>query len=209
MNYEIDYPFIDGVEWQSAMLKLGNEKLLKDSMNGFVLTAPSDMVTLKAMYENVLKSGSDDEYSAFRVKVHSMKSNVATFGAYHVAGLAKYLEYAARDKESSVIIGLMPVFEREWNILRNAIISEFHMDDNDAASEAIVKEDLFVLLDKLESAMNEYDIDQADSVVEKLSSYSYSCDEKELLNQVKLHVANLDTEDCNEVIAKWKQIYSK
>lgn len=204
---EINLPFIDGVEWQSAMLKLRSEKLLRDSIEGFVITAPSDMDALKALYETVLKTNSDESYSSFRVKAHSMKTCVATIGAYHVAGLAKYLEYAARDKDSSIITGIMPLFEREWNVLRKSIISELELDKKDDNLTPISKDDLFAIFDKLESAMSEYDIDGADLAIEELATHSYSDNEEELFNQVKLHVTNLNTDDCIAILTQWRKLY--
>lgn len=117
-RYEDELPFIDGVDWNSAMNLLKSEKMLMDSIDDFCMMAKSELSTLKGMYENLLLKQNDETFSAYRSMVHSMMTKVVTIGANHVAGLAKYLEYAARDKDLDTIKRLMPVFEKEWNALK-------------------------------------------------------------------------------------------
>lgn len=81
----IELPFIDGVNWKHAMLKLKTEALLMDSIKNFSNMAQMDMKVLDGMYEKVTTSGDQASFDEYRIKVHSMKSNVATIGADHVA----------------------------------------------------------------------------------------------------------------------------
>ena len=206
---DIDLPFIDGVEWQSALNKIKDEKFFMELLEGFVMTAPSDMEELTSMYESIVATNSEESYNIYRIKVHSMKTNVATLGAYHVAGLAKYLEYAARDKDISVINSLMSVFAREWKALRDSFIEKFAMESKTEENLLpISKDGLDMLLNMLETSMSEYDIERSDAIIDELSAYSYSDKEQELFEQVKLHVMNLNVEECNRVILEWRQLYA-
>ena len=199
-----DLPFVDGIDWQSAMLKLRSEQLLKDSINSFSMMAKPDMQMLKEMYGRLVAGMSDESFDEYRIKVHSMKSNVATIGAYHVAGLAKYLEYGARDKDINVINNLMTLFEKEWLGLKNAVDEAFGLATEDDGNLPLIdKAELTELLGALKEAMDEFDYDRADAIVEKFSKYSYNEQEKEYFEKVKYAVLNLDGDLCSEIIDKW------
>lgn len=204
----VNLPYIDGVDWQGAMQNLQDEDLLREVVESFAMMAQSDIELLKTMYDNVIDGESDEAYHAYRIKVHSMKTSAATIGAYQVADLAKTLEYAARDKDVTVIRSVMPVFECEWNDLKDAVLREFKTDSGgDGNLPPIDKDDLLTYLNVLGTAMSEYDDERADAIVEELSSYSYSEAEGELFEQIKLHVMNLDADGCEKVLTAWKQIY--
>ena len=51
---EVELPFIDGVDWENAMLKLKSEALLRDSINGFSVMAKSDLDKLNDMLDAVI-----------------------------------------------------------------------------------------------------------------------------------------------------------
>lgn len=203
----VDLPYIDGVDWQSAMTKLKNEKLLTDSIKAFSVMALSDAEILKKMYGTLKESQSAKNFDEYRIKVHSMKSNAATLGAYHVAGLAKYLEYAARDNDINTIDSLMPTFEKQWLGLKDAIDAAFEIQrDETKELKPVTNEILFSCLDILTEAMDEMDIDRADAVIEELGQYSYEDECKPLIEALAISVMNMDSDECSEVIGKIKNL---
>ena len=172
----------------------------------FSVTAKSDIDKLNEMYDKLLKDSCAENFSAFRIKVHSMKSNVATIGANHVAGLAKYLEYAARDEKVDEINHLLPLFEREWISLKKCVDEKFGYEKKENSSESIEKDKLMVYLENLAEAMSEYDYDKADSVIEEMSVYAFNDGETKNYEQLKTSVMNLDTDGCIECINEWKTL---
>lgn len=206
-TFEIDLPYIDGVEWNSAFQKLKNEVILRKSIENFSVMAKSDLDQLQVMYDKLNANQSEETFSEYRIKVHAMKSNAATIGAYHVAGLAKYLEYAARDKDINVINKLMDVFANEWLTLKKSIDEAFDLiAESDDNLTPIDPDELKELLEILKAAMDEFDYDRADAVVEELSEHSYAEREKEFLEKVKNCVLNLDGITCVEVVDQWLNI---
>ncbi len=191
-----DMPSIDGVDWQSALYKLKDKNLLLNSIKTLSASAASDMSALKEMYSSIISDESEKSFDAYRIKVHSMKSNAAIIGAFHVAGLAKYLEYAARDKELATIKSIMPLFECEWDKLRSALNESFSLGSTSNASELprIEKAYLKECLEALKDALDGVDFDAADAIIEELDKFSYSKDEGTLYDQIKQDVLNLDTD---------------
>ncbi len=208
---DVDLPFIDGVDWKAALSKLHNMDLLIESVKNYSLIADVDMSSLQRFYQNLISSDYQEGWDEFRIKVHSMKSNVATIGAAHLAGLAKYLEYAARDQDGFTINNLMPIFMREWDALKIAIDDGFGIskEQENAQENTIERDELVSLLDILRMAMEELDMDRADAIMEELQEYSYVPEQKSLLEQLRAYVLNMDSEQCNQIILNWVDMLEK
>jgi len=202
-----EFPVIDGVDWQSAYAKLEDVGYLKQASEIFVAMAENDLETLLEMYGKLSEEGAD--FSELRIKVHSMKSNAATIGANHVAGLAKYIEYAAKENDLNTIQALMPVFSREWTKLREAVAQGLGIPistgENQTLGETLSKEELLEYLDMLAEAMETMDIDRADAVMEELAEHPYESTQRELLEQLKPQVMNMDPEASGAIIDEWKK----
>lgn len=207
-NEYIELPFIDGVDWNHAMMRLGDEVLLREIVKEFSVAALVDIKELNETFDEIRQSKQKELYNSFRIKVHSMKSTVATIGADHIAGIAKYMEYAAKDYDYDTIIGLMPLFNREWIKLKTEIDEAFELnktsDENDKT--LIDSRDLNMFLDALSEAMEEADFDRADAVVEELENYSFPVDQVSIFDNIKIYVLNLEVEKCDEMIAEWKKM---
>ncbi len=120
-----DLPYIDGVDWITAIHNLESKELLLEIIEDMSAEAAAEMQSLKDMYAAIKGEPKEGNYSAYRIQVHSMKSCAATIGASHVAGLAKYLEYAARDMDAETIENIMPLFEKEWDRLKQLLDKAF------------------------------------------------------------------------------------
>lgn len=206
-DVSIDLPFIDGVDWGNALQKLKSEKMLQDSIDVFSSIAGGDLTALKKMYDALTEKQNEENFDAFRIKVHSMKSNAGTIGANHVAGLAKYLEYAARDMDMQTIKNVMPLFEKEWKKLKESIEAMFGKESAlwDDEKTTIASAELFELLDNLIVAVREIDFDRIDGIMEELSEHTYPEEQKELLEELKSAVINLDKDQCEAIINQIKE----
>lgn len=194
-------PIIDGVNWDIALRNMGKIETLMSSIDEFLAISYVNITTLISMYAKI-----DCELDDFRIKVHSMKSNAAMLGAVHVAGLAKYLEYAARDKDVDTIDRLMPVFEVQWKQLISDLKAEFKSGDEDQLKPGLEAKEIKDKLDKLAEAMEEVNIDDADQIMDEIKKYSYSNEEKDLLEILVAYVIDLDVDNAILTINKWKDI---
>lgn len=198
--------YIDGVDWNHAIEKLGSEKLVLDSVESFIGMSDVDLNALVDAYGRINETGSPEAYDAFRIRVHSMKSNTATIGADQISGLAKYLEYAARECNTDTINALMPLFETEWRRLKGSLEEAFDFNQTSLENKKgeIKESELLELLSILDKAMNESDIDTADGVVAELSEYIYPDEQAELFEIIKIGVLNIDVGQCMQAVEKWK-----
>lgn len=204
-----ELPFIDGVDWNVALFNLKSEPLLMEMVKNFSVMAPEDIKILRKMYDGLCSGGVD--FAEFRVKVHAMKTNAATIGAGAVSSLAKFLEYAARDTDIETINKLFSIFEKEWNNLIAEVNGAFGFSSgntpgDDSPKKSIDNGELTDYLSTLAKAMVDADLDSADAIIEKLCEYGYPGEQQELLDELKVHVLNIDEDSCIEAIEKWKSI---
>ena len=58
-----------------------------------------------------------------------MKSLAATVGILPLSGVAKLLEYAAKDGNIEVVVSVTPVFLREWRSYRGKLQGVFGIEE--------------------------------------------------------------------------------
>ena len=182
-------PTVEGIDWNYGLLHLRDAQLLKDTVIDFYRTIDSEADFLEQQYRDV--KDSEEALKQYRIKVHAMKNSAALIGAASLSGVAKLLEYAARDGKLDVIHTVTPVFLEDWRSykekLRNCLPEE----------EKQIMEDVSVVMDLLEclcSAMEDMDIDASDDAMNKLRQYEYTEETQKLIDELSTAVVNLDSE---------------
>ena len=165
----------------------------------FAQMADSDAKALNVFKEQI----SDEEnLRQYRVKVHAMKTSAAMIGALTVSSLAKVLEYAARDEKRDVIERMHGIFMEEWMLLTEHLkavcIVETEEQELVDLDEALIAQELKLLT----QAMEEYDVDVADEIIERLSHYRYSEEKKAVFDEVAAAVRRLDADAVEEGASK-------
>ena len=195
-----DLPPVEGVDWDYALLKLKKKDILQGVISDFRLTAASELKTLQGMYDSILAEHSEDAYKEYRIKVHAMKNSAAMCGALQVSSLARVLEFAARDMDSTTLTSVMPVFVKEWSKLKDLIDGAF---GGSSEEKPVIDRDLFKqYLTSLGSAMEELDTDTADAIIEEFGQYSFEPAEQETIDELAVAVKNLDSDAAAELINK-------
>lgn len=140
----------------------------------------------------------------FRVKVHSMKSSAAMIGATSLSGVAKMLEYAARDGRTDILFSVTPYFLEEWRRMRERLrpladATGEHADTQKPDADLKIIQEYFPML---EQAMQGMDIDTADEIMRHLNSFQYPKPVRALMEELGLSVTNLDASQTSEIIGK-------
>jgi chemotaxis protein histidine kinase CheA len=146
-------------------------------------------------YEELLKQ--------YRYKIHAMKSSAAMIGAVAVSGLARLLEYGARDGKITLLNQLTEEFLSEWKLLKQELSPLAVTDDNQEDKPAGDASLLLEYLRLLEQAMEEMDVDTADEIIRQFLRYHYPDDQWEVMKNLEDGVTNLDGEkvkkECNKM----------
>lgn len=205
-----DLPAVDGLDWNFAWLHLPDMELIKSTLGEFydVLTLQADK--LDAMRTEINKAltadASDtpeDALSSYRIQVHGMKSAAATIGIVPLAGMAKVLEFAARDKDTDTISSVHDVFIAEWRGYGDKLKGVFGIGEDDSDNKDRESADsgmLLAMMDMLTQALEDFDVDAADDIIDKIRSYSYAPDIDERIPALTAAVKDLDQDTAEKIM---------
>lgn len=191
-------PFVDGLDWQYAWLHLPDPQLLEYALKEFYGQIGSAAQKLEQEFEQAVsrKAGEADVSLAnYRVQAHAMKGLAATVGILPLAGMAKILEFAAKDGNIERIESVTPVFLEEWRGYHEKLQGVFGIED--AAKKTVTDFSVpkaFAEMARL--SMQEMDIDRADAAVGELRSLEYPEGMSETVQRLADAVTNLDAEEA-------------
>lgn len=190
-NLSLDeLPQVDGLDWNYAWLHLPDMELLEYTVREFYGQIDSAAGRLEEACKNLGEPGQLDQY---RIQVHAMKSLAATIGIVPLAGLAKILEYAAKDGKIEKIHAMTGAFLEEWRSYRQKLQGVFGIEEK-AKEEVADYSVIQALVEMVRVSMEELDIDRADQLMGQLQSYEYPEELGESIRGLQESVTNLDAE---------------
>ena len=209
-NEDEEFPQIDGIDWEYALLHTRDRAVLQATINDYYHLIDAEADNLENLYKQIVENQDTEECreitGEYRIKVHAMKSSAAMIGATGVSGVAKMLEYAARDEDINVIISVTPVFLKQWRaykeLLKPCIEDESPDDTDKMALDYQMLNEYFKLL---ESAMEDMDIDTADEIMEQIRKFRYTEDEGKIIDMLGVAVTNIDSEQVTEYVCKFRK----
>ena len=190
-------PTVEGIDWHYGLLHLKDAELLKDTVIDFYRTIDSEADALEKWFG--LLDESEEALRQYRIKVHGMKSSAALIGAAPLSGVARLLEYAARDGILEVIESVTPVFLADWRSYREKLKVCIPQEEKQEIADISV---VFDLLEHLRIAMEEMDIDASDADMEELRKYEFGEEVQTLVDELGTAVVNLDSDGGAELIEK-------
>lgn len=192
---ELSLPELEGIDWKYAGLYCPDREILKDTLNQFyelIETEAKKLEQAEAIHQ-------------FRIQVHSMKNSAAMIGAVSLAGVARILEYAARDGKISQIENITPAFLQEWMKMKEILKPVVRVKSQSEATRKVDAEQIGELLRILRRAMEEMDVDTADEMVKQLGEFDYPEEVVETVDAIYLAVTNLDEEQTAELSEQLEQ----
>lgn len=202
-------PQVDGLDWQYAWMHLPDRELFEYTVKEFYHQLSSAADRLEQSFANITAAalkepeGSTDSaweqhLDAYRIQVHAMKSLAATVGILPLSGVARMLEYAARDGNTNVVISVTPPFLAEWRSYREKLQGVFGIGE-EARKEVTDTSVIQALVEMVRVSMQEMDIDQADQLMDQLREYTYSGETEETMQRLAEAVTSLDAEETERL----------
>ena len=192
-----ELPQLDGIDWEYALLHLKDMDILKETADAFYLAMDRESEELEQFFQRLQESSGKQQEKAleqFEIKVHAMKSNSAMIGAVPLSGVAKMLEYAARDKETEVLQAVTPVFLNEWKKMK-VILGTYaaHARENEKADKIQADwSEVRRYTQQIVDAMKDMDIDTADEGMGQMKKYLYPEQMKPIVEKLSLAVTDID-----------------
>lgn len=200
-----EFPEIDGLDWDYAQLHIKDPELLFETIRDFYRAMDTDHDMLLKFLEQV-QNNDAEALRQFKVRVHSMKSSAAMIGATSLSGIAKMLEYAARDGRTDILFSVTPYFLEEWKHMKSRLRPladepANHADSQNPQADLKIIQEYFPMLDQ---AMQNMDIDTADEIMRHLETFQYPEPVLALIRQLSLAITNLDAGQTSELIKNLK-----
>lgn len=203
-----EFPAIDGFDWEYALLHLTDIQLLQDTVADFYRLIDTEADALEQYWCGIFKENrttepdtSEQDLEAlkqYRVKVHSMKSSAGMIGAVSLSGVARMLEYAARDGRLDILEGVTPVFLDEWRSYKERLRPCIPEEEKKEMADDYG--DMKEFLRLLQRAIEDMDVDTMDEIMEHLQQFQYPPDIQKLVDGLNAAVINLDHELAEELI---------
>ena len=190
-----DLPPVDGLDWQYAWLHLPDRELLEYTVKEFYGQIDCAADRLEQFYEQLTEP---EQLAQYRIQVHGMKSLAATVGIVPLSGMAKILEYAARDGKINVIMSITAPFLEEWRSYRQKLQGVFGIEaetKREVTDHSIIK----ALVEMVRISMQEMDIDQADQAMGQLQTYEYPEEIEQNIRRLAEAVTNLNPEEADRL----------
>ena len=196
-------PEVEGLDWDYALLHLPEEEILKGSISDFYELIPSQADKLEEFYkgfaeaEDPSETAAQEALASYRIRVHGMKSSAAMVGIVPLSGLARVLEYAARDGKIEEIKRVHGIFATEWMSYREKLKGVFGLGEGSKEEKKTVTDPavLTALLQMIKTAVEDFDVDTADKAMEELSSFALPEREGEVRSKLSRAVRELDEEE--------------
>lgn len=205
-NSSVSFPDIDGIDWEYALLHTKDKTVLHAAVKDYYCMIDAEGDALERYFRDIEVDRaeiSEEALRQYRIKVHGMKSSAAMIGAVNLSGLAKMLEYAARDNRKDIICSVTPHFLEQWRNYKELLKPCIRMD-NDEVKETVDRDTFMELLNSLNQAMDEMDIDMADEIMKKIKQINCTDDCAAVIDGLGAAVINIDSEMVSECIDKIK-----
>lgn len=208
----VDLPEIDGIDWNYALMHLKDTGVLMETVEDFYRSMDSEADYLEGYYKELFSNDDGDGKGSvegmlnqqildlYRIKVHAMKSSAALIGAVGLSGIAKVLEYAARDKKGNILEQLTSVFLEEWRGYKEKLKQCIRKEENRKQVEDYSV--ILAYLEMLKPAIEDLDIDVSDGIMDELRQYEYPLDIQTFIEQLSVAVTNLDNDEAAILIEK-------
>ena len=136
-----------------------------------------------------------------------MKSAAAMIGAVSLSVVARMLEYAAKDGEAEMILAVTPAFLLEWQKMKERLkpYVEAGADETDSNKPMADLSVTPAQLQKIEEAMKDMDIDEADEIMVQIQKFRYPQALVSAIGKLGDAVANIDTEQAVHWIRELEQ----
>lgn len=198
---DMELPYIEGMETEYALSHLRDKKVLLDTIKDFYYSMESEADYLEECYVKLFQDEAENREQTlelYRIKVHAMKSSAALIGILQLSGVAKLLEYAARDGKYDVIEAVTTPFLQEWRGYKEKLAVCIPKEGDKKAIEDVSI--LLAYLEMLRLAMEEMDVDTADNVMENIRQYEFEPQLQEKVECLAVAVTNLEGDKVAELV---------
>ena len=179
---------------------MGSKTLFDTIIKEFFRTINTKAQAIKEYEKN-------EDWPAYTIEVHALKSTAKQIGAYSLSEKAASLEKAGNQKDSVMIHMQTDALLRQYG----AYISVLSPYCNPGSAKKtdtkeISREKLLEYLKRIKVLSEDLNIDRIESIARKLEDYRISEIETSLLKKLLEATQNYDVTEIEKIIDEWKNI---
>ena len=194
---------IEGLDTATALKFLRTEKLFWAVLKDYYLAIPRKAKLIKELETK-------EEWKAYTVEVHALKSASKQVGAMELSEKALILEKAGNEQNGKLIHEctdeLISLYTSYIDILKPYFAEENKETD---ARKKITADELKVYFEQIREAMDDLEIGTVLEIFKSMAKYSYEEMEERLFEQLGEAVAQYDVDKVEEIIEEWEDCYRK
>ena len=160
-------------------------------------------------YFRDISSSVPDSFYQYAVKIHSMKTSALMVKAYEPWALAKSLEEAAENENADFIGSVHPVFTKSWMAMGEQLERDYLYSVKTKGTLDPEYEIILHYLGLLEKAVEELDVESADTLLEMIRSYWYPEELAGYISRLNAAVAGLNAADTGKYVSEIRGIISE
>ncbi len=192
-----DYVSYDFLDYEKAIQGLGSASLYRKILSEYYKRGPRTM-------EEIEEALSANDLADYAIKTHALKSSSRQIGATELGDIAEKLEHAGKGEDTAVIEQYHATAMQLLKKLLDDLSEYFSVVTGEAADLPPASDDeIRAVFDKLSSACDNLEMDEMEECAEKLRSYSYPEDKKELIDKLCNAIEMMDTDGCAEIMGSY------
>ena len=143
------------------------------------------------------------DWVAYTVEVHALKSASRQIGAIDLAELAAELEQAGNVRDVKLICENTENMLVKYRSYQSVLEPYFIVGEDVGELEPITATVLSDMFDRMRIAVDELDMDEMENVIAEMKKYSYTDAAKEYFEKLQEAVDNIDVDACQEIMEQW------
>ncbi|MDE6745279.1 MAG: response regulator, partial [Oscillospiraceae bacterium] len=186
---------------KEAISRLGSEKLFWSVLKEY-------FCAIDKKYSAILEHKEAERWRDYTIEVHALKSTSRQIGAEHISEIAAEMEKAGNEGNIALINEKTAPLLEEYLQLKEALKPYFADASEDEERFAQVEE-ILAMLEKMQTALDQFDTLQIDEVIEEMSKFRYPDENELFFEQLKKSAEESNIDDCLNIVNQWGTVLVK
>lgn len=192
-------PAIEGLDTKAAIQLLGSPQLYMTVLKDYYRV-------IKQKAELIKKYEQQEDWHAYTIETHALKSASRQIGATDLAESAARLELAGSRQDAALIHEQTASLLHDYLQYQSILQPYFQKEEKISAQETITAPVLEKLFYAMYDAIDNLNSDIMESTLEEMTHFIYPDNQQEFLNQLKTAVSDIDVEQCTKILDAWKSV---
>lgn len=195
----VTIPEIPELNIKEALKLLGSEELFMTILADYYHAIPKKLKLIRTYMDK-------EDWHSYTVEVHALKSASKQIGAEELSDRAAALEAAGNANNIDIILqnteDALAMYQHYYDILSPYFPEKQEVEGKPPITTAILMD----VFEEMKRAIDDLDMDKMDDAIHTLDGYSFHDENHELYLRLCEAVADMDPDECEEVMIEWKKI---